>query len=79
MCCIYCRNQKRVLNQTKIFYVQGNQENRHRCATLADIFLEPKKRVNDIEHLLSYYLLTIIYEILLNLLKNDFYSLWYNK
>ena len=32
-------------NQTIIFYVQGNQENRHRCATLADMmFPDPETR-----------------------------------
>ena len=76
MCCIDCRNQKRVLNPTKIFCVQGNQENKHRCATLADTFSDPETGgVNDVERLLFYYLLNIIREILLILLKNDFYSL----
>ena len=37
MCCIDCRNQKCVLNPTRISNIQGNQENRHRCATLADL------------------------------------------
>ena len=74
MCCIDCRNQKRVLNPIKIFYVQGNQENRHRCATLTDIFLDPETgRVSDVERFLFYYLLKIIHEILLILLKNDFF------
>ena len=77
MCCIDCRNQKLVLNPTKIFYVKDNQENRHRSPTLADIFPDPETGggggVNDIESLSFYYLLKISYEILLILLKNHFY------
>ena len=75
MCCIDCRNQKRVSNPTKIFYVQGNKENRHGCAALADIFFDPEMGVNDIERLFFYYLLKIIREILLILLKKDYYLL----
>ena len=60
MCCIDCRNQKRVLKPIKIVYFQGNQENRHRCATLADFFPDPETEgggVNDLECLLFYYCL----------------------
>ena len=53
MCCIDCRNQKLVLNPTKIFYVEGNQENRHRCATLADIF--PDSETGGLMTLNAYY------------------------
>ena len=50
MCCIDCRNQKCVLDPTKILHVQGNQKNRHKCATLADIFPDPEIGGNDVEH-----------------------------
>ena len=74
MCCIDCRKQKLVLNPTKIFNVQGSQENRHMCATLADIFPDPEtgKGVKDAERLLFYYLFKIIHKILLILLKMTF-------
>ena len=76
MCCIDCRNQKRELNPTKIFYVQGNQENRQRCATLADIFPDSEK--GGLMTLNAYYSIICfkkIREVLLLLLKNDFSSL----
>ena len=52
MCRIDCRDLKCISNPTKFFYVQGNQEKRHRCATLADIFPDLETGVNDIECLL---------------------------
>ena len=60
--------------------MQGNQENKHRCVALADIFPNHETEgggggVNDVERLLLYYLLKIIHEDVLILFKNDFFSL----
>ena len=42
ICAALIIEAKNVYKPNKTFYVQGNQENRHRCATLADIFPDPE-------------------------------------